>query len=131
MLVQGQTSAYWQGQTAKGVRDVAWSYVKPTIECSRMAGMIAFFTERVETIFIDSVDQIKTWTPSELAYGGDLLLANRHEAHVATTCFNQMVMSDLAFGLRPRCRCGHPCCKVVAGEIRDLLDRSACFGNSG
>jgi uncharacterized protein (DUF427 family) len=57
------TSAYWQAQTAKGVRDVAWSYGKPAIECSRIAGMIGFFNERVEAIFIEGVEQIKTWTP--------------------------------------------------------------------
>lgn len=60
---KGQTSAYWQAQTAEGARDVAWSYAKPMIECSRIAGMIAFFNERVEAIFIDGVEQIKTWTP--------------------------------------------------------------------
>jgi uncharacterized protein (DUF427 family) len=60
---KGQTSAYWQALTAKGVRDVAWSYAKPTIECSRIAGMIAFFNERVDAVFIDGVEQPKAWTP--------------------------------------------------------------------
>jgi uncharacterized protein (DUF427 family) len=60
---KGQTSAYWEALTAKGVRDVAWSYAKPTIECSRIAGMIAFFNERVDAVFIDGVEQPKAWTP--------------------------------------------------------------------
>jgi uncharacterized protein (DUF427 family) len=60
---KGQTSSYWQALTAKGVRDVAWSYAKPTIECSRIAGMIAFFNERVDAVFIDGVEQPKAWTP--------------------------------------------------------------------
>jgi uncharacterized protein (DUF427 family) len=60
---KGQTSAYWQAMTAKGVRDVAWRYAKPTIECSRIAGMIAFFNERVDGVFIDGVEQPRPGLP--------------------------------------------------------------------
>ncbi len=60
---KGQTSAYWQAETAKGIRDVAWSYAEPTPEASRIAGMIAFFNERVDAIFVDGVELPRTWTP--------------------------------------------------------------------
>jgi uncharacterized protein (DUF427 family) len=60
---KGQTSAYWSAETAKGARDVAWSYAEPTPEASRIAGMISFFNERVDAVFVDGVEQPRTWTP--------------------------------------------------------------------
>lgn len=41
---KGFTTEYW---TFDG-RDVAWSYATPSLEVSRIAGMIAFFNERVD-----------------------------------------------------------------------------------
>ncbi|MDQ6637390.1 MAG: DUF427 domain-containing protein [Candidatus Dormibacteraeota bacterium] len=60
---KGQTSAYWQAETARGVRDVAWTYAQPTVEASPIAGMIAFFNERADAVFVDGVEQPPRWTP--------------------------------------------------------------------
>jgi uncharacterized protein (DUF427 family) len=43
------TAAYWSvpvGDTLH--RDLAWSYAEPVIECPRIAGLVAFFGERVD-----------------------------------------------------------------------------------
>jgi uncharacterized protein (DUF427 family) len=43
------TAAYWSAQTGDTLhRDLAWSYAEPVIECPRIAGLVAFFGERVD-----------------------------------------------------------------------------------
>ena len=54
---KGTTSKYWKMKTATGSsRDVAWSYESPTSEVAPIAGLISFFNERVDAIFVDGVE---------------------------------------------------------------------------
>ena len=50
---KGTTSGYWSVRTDEGVhRDLAWSYEFPTREVQPIAGLIAFYNERVD-VFVD------------------------------------------------------------------------------
>ncbi|MEO8898345.1 MAG: DUF427 domain-containing protein [Candidatus Dormibacter sp.] len=61
---KGPTSAYWQAATADGaVREVAWSYETPLPEVARVAGLVAFFNERVDAIYVDGVEMSRPQTP--------------------------------------------------------------------
>ncbi|HEX6538668.1 MAG TPA: DUF427 domain-containing protein [Candidatus Dormibacteraeota bacterium] len=55
---KGYTTEYW----ALNGRDVAWTYATPPPEVGRIAGMIAFFNERVD-ITIDGREQQRPATP--------------------------------------------------------------------
>lgn len=55
---KGYTTQYW----AFDGRDVAWSYAAPSAEVGRIAGMIAFFNERVDLV-IDGQPQRRPVTP--------------------------------------------------------------------
>ena len=60
---KGTTTAYWQADTGDGnIRDVAWSYATPADETAKIAGMIAFFNERVDAILVDGVAQPRPQT---------------------------------------------------------------------
>jgi uncharacterized protein (DUF427 family) len=64
---KGPTSRYWQVSTAKGsVRDIAWSYEDPSPEVAAIAGMVAFFNERVDAIYVDGKEMPRTQTPWSL-----------------------------------------------------------------
>jgi uncharacterized protein (DUF427 family) len=52
-------ASYWSatvGNEPQRHRDIAWSYADPIPECPRIAGLIAFFNERVD-LYIDDVLQ--------------------------------------------------------------------------
>jgi uncharacterized protein (DUF427 family) len=51
---KGTTSKYWKVKGA--TRDVAWCYESPSPEVARIAGLISFFNERVDSIFVDGVE---------------------------------------------------------------------------
>jgi uncharacterized protein (DUF427 family) len=54
---KGTTSQYWKVKTAAGTsRDIAWCYESPTAEVARIAGLVSFFNERVDAIFVDGVE---------------------------------------------------------------------------
>jgi uncharacterized protein (DUF427 family) len=54
---KGTTSKYWKMKSATGAsRDVAWCYESPSSEVARIAGLISFFNERVDGIFVDGVE---------------------------------------------------------------------------
>jgi uncharacterized protein (DUF427 family) len=54
---KGRTTGYWSVRTGANTEpDVAWSYNFPTRQLLPIAGMIAFYDERVD-IFIDDVAQ--------------------------------------------------------------------------
>ena len=55
---KGFTTQYWAFEG----RDVAWSYVSPPAEVGKIAGMIAFFNERVDLV-IDGQLQPRPVTP--------------------------------------------------------------------
>jgi uncharacterized protein (DUF427 family) len=60
---KGPTSRYWQAPTADGtLRDIAWCYEAPAHEVARIAGMVAFFNERVDAIYVDGKEMQKTQT---------------------------------------------------------------------
>jgi uncharacterized protein (DUF427 family) len=61
---KGPTSRYWQVSTADGsVCDIAWSYEDPAPEVATIAGMVAFFNERVDAIYVDGKEVPRTQTP--------------------------------------------------------------------
>jgi uncharacterized protein (DUF427 family) len=60
---KGPTSQYWQATTADGkVGDIAWCYDAPNPEVALIAGLIAFFNERVDAIYVDGKEMRKTQT---------------------------------------------------------------------
>lgn len=57
------TASYWSVQSGDALhRDVAWSYPQPVIECPRIAGLVAFFNEKVDLV-IDGVRLDRPRTP--------------------------------------------------------------------
>ena len=47
---KGTTSRYWSARISGELRpDGAWSYEFPTVELAKIAGLVAFFDERVDT----------------------------------------------------------------------------------
>jgi uncharacterized protein (DUF427 family) len=64
---KGLTSEYWQATTADGkVGDIAWCYEAPAHEVARIAGMVAFFNERVDAIYVEGKEMPRTQTPWSL-----------------------------------------------------------------
>jgi uncharacterized protein (DUF427 family) len=60
---KGRTTAYWSARTDQGEhRDVAWCYDFPTSPLLPIAGLVAFYDERVDT-FIDGERQPRPETP--------------------------------------------------------------------
>jgi uncharacterized protein (DUF427 family) len=60
---KGSTSRYWQASIADGsMRDIAWSYEDPAREVAPIAGMVAYFNERVDAIYVDGREVPKVWT---------------------------------------------------------------------
>lgn len=58
-------ASYWSamiGDDPHRHRDIAWSYADPIPECPRIAGLVAFFNERVD-LYIDDVMQDRPRTP--------------------------------------------------------------------
>jgi uncharacterized protein (DUF427 family) len=50
---KGTTSQYWSVRIGDELRpDLAWSYEFPTVELAKIAGLVAFFDEKVDT-FVD------------------------------------------------------------------------------
>ena len=50
---KGRTSGYWSAQHGKGLhKDIAWPYDFPTRQLLPIAGLIAFYNEKVE-VFVD------------------------------------------------------------------------------
>ena len=57
------TAAYWSAGIGDALYpDVAWTYREPVPECPRIAGLVAFFNERVDLI-IDGVREPRPRTP--------------------------------------------------------------------
>jgi uncharacterized protein (DUF427 family) len=60
---KGRTSGYWSIEAPSGLKpDLAWTYDYPTREMLAIAGMVAFFDERVDT-YVDGVKQERPKTP--------------------------------------------------------------------
>jgi len=53
-------AVYWK--VRGGERDVAWSYPRPVLECPSIRGLIAFFNERVDALYVDGELQDKPRT---------------------------------------------------------------------
>ena len=64
---KGPTSRYWQATRADGTtRDIAWCYEAPAQEVAGIAGMVAFFNERVDAMYVDGKEMPRTQTPWSL-----------------------------------------------------------------
>ena len=60
---KGRTTAYWSARISDARReDVAWCYDFPTRQLLPIAGMVAFYDEKVDT-FLDGVRQERPVTP--------------------------------------------------------------------
>jgi uncharacterized protein (DUF427 family) len=60
---KGTTSQYWSVRIGEGTRpDLAWSYDFPTVELAKIAGLVAFFDEKVDT-FVDGEQLERPQTP--------------------------------------------------------------------
>jgi uncharacterized protein (DUF427 family) len=52
---KGTTSDYWSARVGGGLhRDIAWSYAYPNVAVAPIAGLVAFYDERVDT-YLDGV----------------------------------------------------------------------------
>jgi uncharacterized protein (DUF427 family) len=61
---KGPTSHYWQAPAADGAAiDVAWCYESPNPEVAPIAGMVAFFNERVDAVHVDGTEMPRPVTP--------------------------------------------------------------------
>jgi uncharacterized protein (DUF427 family) len=56
------TASYWKLRAEEGGRDVAWAYQEPLDEIPKIRGLIAFFNERVDAIYVDDELQEKPKT---------------------------------------------------------------------
>ncbi len=56
------TASYWRLKGDPSGRDVAWSYLDPIAECPKIRGLIAFFNERVDGLYVDGEQQDKPKT---------------------------------------------------------------------
>lgn len=60
---KGPTSQYWQAPASDGsALEMAWCYEDPTLEVATIAGMVAFFNERVDAIYVDGKEMPRTQT---------------------------------------------------------------------
>ena len=56
-------ASYWSARMPeRTVEDVVWSYPRPIAECPRIASLMCFFNEVVDTILIDGVAEPKIRT---------------------------------------------------------------------
>ncbi len=60
---KGKAQYYSVKAGNKVIPDIAWYYTYPAAEASRIAGMICFFNERVDALYVDGVEQPKPKTP--------------------------------------------------------------------
>lgn len=60
---KGKAQYYSVKAGNKVIPDIAWYYTYPAAEASKIAGMICFFNERVDALYIDGVEQEKPRTP--------------------------------------------------------------------
>jgi uncharacterized protein (DUF427 family) len=57
------TARYWSARVADELHpDIAWSYPEPILECPRIAGLVAFFNEKVDLV-VDGVREARPRTP--------------------------------------------------------------------
>jgi uncharacterized protein (DUF427 family) len=56
------TASYWKLKNDPSGRDIAWSYKDPIPECPKIRGLIAFFNERVDGLYVDGEQQEKPKT---------------------------------------------------------------------
>lgn len=57
------TASYWSVQVEDRIyEDIAWAYLDPVVECPRIAGLIAFFNEKVD-VTIDGERRERPQTP--------------------------------------------------------------------
>jgi uncharacterized protein (DUF427 family) len=60
---KGTTSQYWSVRIGDELRpDLAWSYEFPTVEMAKIAGLVAFYDEKVDT-FVDGEPVERPQTP--------------------------------------------------------------------
>ncbi|HEV7665111.1 MAG TPA: DUF427 domain-containing protein [Chloroflexota bacterium] len=56
------TASYWKLRGDTSGRDVAWAYLDPISEIPKIRGLISFFNERVDGLFVDDEKQDKPKT---------------------------------------------------------------------
>jgi uncharacterized protein (DUF427 family) len=74
---KGETSAYWSGRVAdRTITDIAWSYGYPTWQLQPIAGLVAFYNEKVD-ILVDGERLGKDVMASPEAYRGLMKMETR------------------------------------------------------
>jgi len=58
------TARYWTARVG-GVEypDIVWSYPEPIPECPKIKGLLCFFNEQVDAIFVDGIEVPRPVTP--------------------------------------------------------------------
>lgn len=59
---KGKAQYYSAKIGSRIIPDIAWYYTYPALEASKVAGMICFFNERVDALYVDDVEQPKPKT---------------------------------------------------------------------
>lgn len=60
---KGQANYYSVKIGDKTIPDIAWYYRYPTPEASKISGLICFFNEKVDMLYVDGEEQPKPRTP--------------------------------------------------------------------
>lgn len=55
-------ASYWRPRFGDAPRDIAWAYLDPIAECPKIKGLIAFFNERADAVYVDGELQPKPQT---------------------------------------------------------------------
>ena len=57
-------ASYWSAQVGdEEYEDLVWSYPDPIPECPKIKGLLCFFNEQVDAIFVDGVEMPRPVTP--------------------------------------------------------------------
>jgi uncharacterized protein (DUF427 family) len=56
---KGQANYYSFNVETSEFADIVWTYRHPTLEASKIAGLLSFYNERVDAIFLDGEKQLK------------------------------------------------------------------------
>jgi uncharacterized protein (DUF427 family) len=58
------TARYWTARIGgQEYPDIVWSYPDPIPECAKIAGLLCFFNEQVDAIFVDGAEVPRPVTP--------------------------------------------------------------------
>ena len=66
------TASYYSVRSGSAlVRDIAWYYRRPILECSKIENLVCFFDERVDAVYIDGQLQSRPQTRWSVSAAGE------------------------------------------------------------